>query len=166
MMTILIVVQVLLAIAMTGMILVQRGKGAAAGSAFGGGASGTVFGSQGSASFLSRTTAVLATAFFVVSLAMAVIAGRTVNPAEQAPDLGVMGGAEPAAQPSDVPVLDGADPLVVPPAEDAELPDLGIDETGIDSATPLEAAESAVEGAMEEATETAPPPETGEDDDK
>lgn len=148
MMTILIVVQVLLAIAMTGMILVQRGKGAAAGAAFGGGASGTVFGSQGSASFLSRTTAVLATGFFVVSLAMAVIAGRTVNPVEQAPDLGVMAGSERPAEVSETPSVDGAEtPSAMPVGEedpemptmeapvDVEMPSTPADEGGQDADT-------------------------------
>jgi len=58
------ILQVLVTIAMIGFILVQRGPGATAGSAFGSGASGTVFGAKGSSSFLSKSTAVLATLFF------------------------------------------------------------------------------------------------------
>ncbi|WP_028079162.1 preprotein translocase subunit SecG [Solimonas soli] len=69
--TILVVVQVLVAVALVGLILIQHGKGADAGAAFGSGASGTVFGSRGSANFLSRSTAYLATVFFAVSLALA-----------------------------------------------------------------------------------------------
>ncbi|MEW6167847.1 MAG: preprotein translocase subunit SecG [Pseudomonadota bacterium] len=69
--TILIVVQVLVAVALVGLILLQHGKGADAGAAFGSGASGTVFGSRGSANFLSRATGGLATVFFAVSLALA-----------------------------------------------------------------------------------------------
>jgi preprotein translocase subunit SecG len=57
-----------------GLVLLQRGKGAEAGTGFGAGASGTVFGSRGSASFFSRATAVLATLFFVTSLALAYFA--------------------------------------------------------------------------------------------
>ena len=53
-----------------GLVLLQRGKGADAGAGFGAGASGTVFGARGSASFLSRTTAVLATLFFLSSLGL------------------------------------------------------------------------------------------------
>ena len=68
--TILIIVQVLIAIGLVVLILLQHGKGADAGAAFGSGASSTVFGSQGSSSFLTRTTAVLATLFFVNSLAL------------------------------------------------------------------------------------------------
>jgi len=59
------------------LVLMQHGKGADAGAAFGSGSSGTVFGAQGSASFLSRTTGVLATAFFSTSLALAVLSGNT-----------------------------------------------------------------------------------------
>ncbi len=69
-----IVVHVLLAVGIIGFILIQRGKGADAGASFGAGASQTVFGSQGSANFLSRTTAVLATGFFLTSFALAYVA--------------------------------------------------------------------------------------------
>lgn len=69
--TALVIVQVLISLGLVGLILVQHGKGADAGAAFGSGASGTVFGSRGAANFLSRSTAWLATAFFVVSLALA-----------------------------------------------------------------------------------------------
>jgi preprotein translocase subunit SecG len=71
---------VLLAVSLITIVLLQRGKGAEAGAAFGAGASGTVFGAQGSASFLSRTTAVLATLFFVTSLTLAYLAGQQEGP--------------------------------------------------------------------------------------
>jgi preprotein translocase subunit SecG len=71
MQTILIVVHLFLAVALIGMILIQHGKGADMGAAFGSGASGTVFGAKGSASFLTRLTAGLATAFFITSMVMA-----------------------------------------------------------------------------------------------
>jgi len=61
---IILVVHVLIATGLIALVLLQQGKGADAGAAFGAGASGTVFGSQGSASFLTRTTAALATLFF------------------------------------------------------------------------------------------------------
>ncbi len=67
---------VLLALALIGLILIQRGKGAEAGAAFGAGASGTVFGAAGSGSFLTRLTGVLATLFFVTSLTLAYMAGQ------------------------------------------------------------------------------------------
>lgn len=63
MLTILLAVQMLSAVAMMGLILIQHGKGADMGAAFGSGGSGSLFGATGSANFLSRTTAVLATLF-------------------------------------------------------------------------------------------------------
>ena len=68
---ILLAVQILSALAMIGLILVQHGKGADMGAAFGSGGSGSLFGASGSANFLSRSTAVLATVFFVCTLALA-----------------------------------------------------------------------------------------------
>jgi preprotein translocase subunit SecG len=67
----LIVLHILIALALIGLVLIQRGRGADIGAAFGSGASQTVFGARGSASFLTRATAVLATLFFVSSLALA-----------------------------------------------------------------------------------------------
>jgi len=77
---ILIVTHVLVALAIIGLVLLQHGKGADMGSGFGGGASGSLFGATGSANFLSRMTAVLATLFFLLSLALAYVA--TKKPAE------------------------------------------------------------------------------------
>jgi len=74
MQTILVAVHLLLAIGLIGLVLIQHGKGADAGAAFGSGASSTVFGAQGSGSFLTRATAVLATLFFATSLALAYFA--------------------------------------------------------------------------------------------
>lgn len=71
MLTILLAVQMISAVAMVGLILVQHGKGADMGAAFGSGGSGSLFGASGSANFLSRTTAVLASVFFVSTLALA-----------------------------------------------------------------------------------------------
>lgn len=65
---------VLLAVGVIAFVLIQRGKGAEAGASFGGGASQTVFGSSGSGNFLTRTTAILVTGFFVTSLALAFVA--------------------------------------------------------------------------------------------
>ncbi len=70
-----IVIHILLGIGIIGLVLMQQGKGADAGAAFGSGASGSVFGAQGSASFLSRTTAIFATLFFVTSLSLAYLSG-------------------------------------------------------------------------------------------
>lgn len=85
------ILYLLVSIAMVGFILLQRGPGATAGSGFGAGASATVFGARGSANFLSRSTAVLATMFFLLSLGMAVYVSRGFDPAGPASeDLGVM----------------------------------------------------------------------------
>lgn len=72
---VIIVIHILLGISIIGLVLMQQGKGADAGAAFGSGSSGSVFGAQGSASFLSRTTAIFATLFFLTSLGLAVLSG-------------------------------------------------------------------------------------------
>jgi preprotein translocase subunit SecG len=70
-MNLVLIVQLLSALAMIGLVLVQHGKGADMGASFGSGASGSLFGATGSANFLSRSTAVCATLFFVCTLALA-----------------------------------------------------------------------------------------------
>jgi preprotein translocase subunit SecG len=104
----------LVALAMTALILMQRGQGATAGSCFGAGASATVFGARGSANFLSRATAVLATIFMLVSLGMAMYASRNAKPAAPAEDLGVMGQME---VPAEVPRTPMFEVPVVPAGE-------------------------------------------------
>ena len=74
MQTILLVIHVIVALTLIGLILIQHGKGADAGAAFGSGASATVFGSQGSSNFLTRVTAILAVVFFSLSLALGYLA--------------------------------------------------------------------------------------------
>jgi preprotein translocase subunit SecG len=103
------VIYVLVAIAMLVLILLQRGAGAQAGSGFGSGASATVFGARGATTFLSRSTAVLAALFFVLSLLMGIYL-HPAGPSES--DLGVMGGATPAAPTTPV----------VPPAANGDVP--------------------------------------------
>lgn len=79
MQTALLAAHVIITITLVGLILIQRGKGADVGAAFGSGASQTVFGSQGSASFLTRTTAILATLFFCTSLTLAYFSTQSVE---------------------------------------------------------------------------------------
>ena len=82
MINILIAIHVLVAVAIVALVLVQHGKGADAGAAFGGGgggASGSLFGSKGSANFLSRTTATLATIFFLTSLSLTFLYSKSVK---------------------------------------------------------------------------------------
>jgi preprotein translocase subunit SecG len=88
--TIFNVFYVLIAVAMIILILLQRGAGAQAGSGFGGGASATVFGARGATTFLSRATAMLAGAFFVLSLLMGIYMHPSAE--KQESDLGVMSG--------------------------------------------------------------------------
>ena len=105
------------------LVLLQRGKGADAGAAFGAGASGTVFGARGSASFFSRATAVCATAFFVSSLTLAYLSSRgTSAPASLLDDAPVVEiEAETAPELSDeMPVSDL--PSLEPTEDSVDLP--------------------------------------------
>lgn len=72
--TLVLVLHILVALGMIGMILLQQGKGAEAGASFGAGASSTVFGASGSANFLTKSTAILTTIFFITSLTLAIFA--------------------------------------------------------------------------------------------
>ena len=78
--TLILVAHVVVAVALIALVLLQQGKGADAGAAFGSGSSATMFGARGSASFLSRTTSVLATVFFLTSLTLAYFATQTSVP--------------------------------------------------------------------------------------
>ena len=80
--SILLVVQVLLSISLIALILLQHGKGADAGAAFGSGASATVFGARGSGNFLSRMTTIIAILFFIVCLALAYLASNREAPTD------------------------------------------------------------------------------------
>jgi len=97
--TLIIVVHVLIALAIIGLVLLQHGKGADMGSGFGGGASGSLFGATGSANFLSRATAVLATVFFLTSLGLAYLAtNRPKAPSGTVMDAVKTAPAKPAAE--------------------------------------------------------------------
>ena len=80
MQSVLVVVHLFLAIGLVGLILIQHGKGADMGAAFGSGASASVFGARGASNFLSRTTGILAALFFVTSLALAYFAMQSTEP--------------------------------------------------------------------------------------
>jgi preprotein translocase subunit SecG len=85
---IILVIHVLIAITLVVLVLLQHGKGADAGAAFGSGASATVFGAQGSSSFLVRITTALAIGFFLTSLTLAMIAARQSTPGSVADLIG------------------------------------------------------------------------------
>lgn len=106
--TVVIVVHLLVALGVVGFVLIQQGKGADAGASFGSGASATVFGSQGSATFLSRATAILASIFFITSLGLAFFAKEKSDSILQAglPDPEVLEVQQEKAPEGDVPVLE------------------------------------------------------------
>ena len=117
-----VVFHVLVAAAIIGLVLLQHGKGADMGSGFGGGASGSLFGATGSANFLSRMTAVLATVFFLTSLGLAYIAtqkpkstGGVMDAVKSQPQAGEKPAAAP---PADIPKPAGA------PAEGSKAKDV------------------------------------------
>ncbi len=114
MVQVLTVLHVIVAIAIIGMVLLQQGRGADAGAGFGGGASNTVFGARGTASFLSRSTAILAILFFSTSILLAYLGARQDNKAPDILDVPATGqvktdlppiGVQPSAPPvkSDLP---------------------------------------------------------------
>ncbi len=106
--SILVSLDVLIAAALIAFVLLQRGAGATAGAAFGGGggASGTVFGAKGSSSFMSRTTAILAAAFFVNSIVLAYLASHRAE-TESVMDSSVI-----QEQPIDIPQVQSDVPIV------------------------------------------------------
>lgn len=124
--TTVLVIHTLISLAIIGLVLLQRGKGADAGAAFGAGASGTVFGSRGSGSFFSRATAVLATAFFATSLTLAFLSSQR--------------GTAPESLLESAPAVEAEQTAPAAPAADEEtstvLPELG-DETSAEEATGL-----------------------------
>jgi preprotein translocase subunit SecG len=77
--TLILVVHVIAGLTIIGLVLLQHGKGADAGAAFGSGSAGSVFGSSGSANFLSRATAIAATVFFLTSLGLTYLSGRNTE---------------------------------------------------------------------------------------
>ena len=97
--SILVVVHLFLAIGLVALILIQHGKGADMGAAFGSGASASVFGARGASNFLSRSTAILAALFFATSLALAYFAMQSREPET------VMQAVQPAAVESETPVV-------------------------------------------------------------
>lgn len=95
---VLVVVYLLVALGLIGLILIQQGKGADMGASFGAGASGTLFGSSGSGNFLTRTTAILAIAFFTLSL---LIGNLSANHAKNEDTWKNLGADEQVTQPVD-----------------------------------------------------------------
>ena len=111
--TLILIFHVVVALALIAVVLLQQGKGAETGAAFGSGASSTVFGARGSASFLTRSTAVLATLFFVTSLTLAILSGKDREETGSVTDLVTQ--EQPAS-----PAAPGAADVPTVPAENGE----------------------------------------------
>ncbi len=102
---VIIVIHVLLGLSVISLVLLQQGKGADAGAAFGSASSGSVFGAQGASSFLSRATAILATLFFATSLGLAILIGH------QEGEANLMDAPEVEEVITDLPVVNGNAPV-------------------------------------------------------
>lgn len=121
MMTLMLVVQILAALVMIGLVLIQHGKGADMGASFGSGASGSLFGATGSANFLSRSTAVCAALFFACTLALAYFGNDPSS--RTSPSTGsVLDRAAPAAPAASGVPAPAEIPTAVPPAASAAAP--------------------------------------------
>jgi len=116
--TILIIIHLSVTVALVAIILLQQGKGADMGAAFGSGASQTVFGASGSGSFLTRTTALLATVFFISSLSLAYFSGKA-NTSDSVVD-SVEGMAPAMSTPAEAPAMDA--PVVPEETPISDLP--------------------------------------------
>ncbi|MEA3639894.1 MAG: preprotein translocase subunit SecG [Lamprobacter sp.] len=131
---ILTVLHLVLAIGLVALVLLQHGKGADAGAAFGSGASSTVFGAQGSGSFLSRSTAIIATLFFVTSIALAYFAARVSEPGGLMDGMDLSAPIAPSQErsPESTPAPSATSDLPVVPADGSpaatnDLPPLAVD---------------------------------------
>lgn len=118
MQTILIVVHLFIALGLIGLVLIQHGKGADAGAAFGSGASATVFGASGSANFLSRTTGILAAAFFITSLGMAWYSMQTPEKKSLMDGVDAATVVETQAETVDAPAAPAEAPVEIPGANE------------------------------------------------
>ena len=123
--TVVIVVHLLGALSVIALVLLQQGKGADAGASFGSGASATVFGGQGSSTFLSRVTAILATVFFLTSLGLGYFAKEKAEALTNVglPDPAVMEVQKKESAASDVPVLEEQKPAANDGADVPQAPE-------------------------------------------
>jgi preprotein translocase subunit SecG len=114
--TVVVVFHLLGALGVVALVLLQQGKGADAGASFGAGASNTVFGSQGSSTFLSKFTAILAAGFFITSLGLGYFAKEKAHQLTQVglPDPAVLEVPQKKPVTEDVPVLEAQKPVVNP----------------------------------------------------
>ncbi len=150
--TALTILLVFISIGITALVLLQKGKGADAGAAFGSGASGTVFGARGSTNFLSRSTAILAVGFFATCLGLAYLSAQESAPESLLDDVE-------AAAPAD---LDAPADVEAAAEDGLAIPSEGALEDVVESA--LDDAEAAAgEIAIPEENPTSEPPATGDE---
>ncbi len=121
-MTLILVVQMLSALAMIGLVLMQHGKGADMGAAFGSGGSGSLFGATGGANFLSRTTAVLAAVFFACTLLLAYLGNARPQSSGSVLEGAAVTTPTPAADTSTAAQIPGNAPASAAPAASASAP--------------------------------------------
>jgi preprotein translocase subunit SecG len=142
-MTLTLALQMLAALAMIGLVLIQHGKGADMGASFGGGSSGSLFGATGSANFLSRSTAACATVFFACTLALAFMSNAG---GPRAADSGgsVLDRAAPAASAPLPGAIPGTIPAATPGARPAEVPAAAPAPDAAAAAAPASAAAPAI----------------------
>ncbi len=117
MQTIILIVHVLIGLTLIGLVLIQHGKGADAGAAFGSGSSGTVFGARGAATFLQKLTGWLVVAFFGTSLLLAYVINTSHTPSSVVNSVPV-----PCAGSNEVPGQNPAAPVNSAPAKPADVP--------------------------------------------
>ncbi len=115
-----LVIHVVLAVGVIGLVLIQHGKGADAGAAFGSGASATVFGARGSASFLTRATTILVALFFTTSIFLFYLAAHREGGIQSVTDVPGLVEEAPAALPTDLP--GGVTDLPAATESEADLP--------------------------------------------
>ncbi|TLU62006.1 preprotein translocase subunit SecG [Thalassotalea litorea] len=111
---ILIVVYLVVALILIGFILIQQGKGADMGASFGAGSSATIFGSSGSGNFMTKTTAILATGFFVISLFLGNLTAQATKKGDEWNNLNPGAEQTQSLEPTDVPVSDDNNESDVP----------------------------------------------------
>ncbi|MFM8575413.1 MAG: preprotein translocase subunit SecG [Limnohabitans sp.] len=121
-MTLILVVQMLSALAMIGLVLMQHGKGADMGAAFGSGGSGSLFGATGGANFLSRTTAVLAAVFFACTLLLAYLGNARPQSSGSVLEGAAVTTPAPAADTSTAAQIPGNAPASAAPAASGSAP--------------------------------------------
>jgi preprotein translocase subunit SecG len=120
--SVILVAHILVGLGICGLVLMQHGKGADMGAAFGSGASGSLFGATGAANFLSRTTAILATVFFITSLSLAYIASNKPKTSGSVMENAVQSQPLPAVSPKENQAVENK--AAMPESKDSKAKDI------------------------------------------